>query len=147
MSVNIRPIQSDDEAQWRKLWAGYLSFYESPDLSEAVTASTFQRLLADPRFFSFVAESGGALIGFVHCILHPATWSQSDYCYLEDLFVSHDARGTGAGRALIERVYKEAAIRGCAQVYWLTQDGNAQARILYDKVASLSGFVHYRRKL
>ncbi|MEO1137500.1 MAG: GNAT family N-acetyltransferase, partial [Pseudomonadota bacterium] len=56
-------------------------------------------------------------------------------------------RGAGAGRALIEAVYREAEERGCAQVYWLTHETNEQARILYDKLASRTGFVHYRQKL
>jgi GNAT superfamily N-acetyltransferase len=145
--TTIRRLTPADEGAWRKLWAGYLDFYKEPDLPEAVTAATFQRLNGDSRFFAFVAEKDGALVGFVHCVTHPATWSQRDYCYLEDLFVSADARGAGAGRALIEAVYEEAAKRQCAKVYWLTQETNATARILYDNLASLSGFVHYQRKL
>ena len=145
--TTIRRLKPADEAAWRGLWTGYLDFYKEPGLPEAVTASTFQRLNGDSHFFAFVAERGGAIIGFVHCVTHPATWSQSDYCYLEDLFVSAEARGAGAGRALIEAAYSEAAERGCAKVYWLTQEGNATARLLYDNLASLSGFVHYQRKL
>jgi len=145
--VKIRPIEAADEASWRKLWAGYLEFYKALDFPEQVTAKTFQRLIGEYRMFAFVAEQDGILIGFVHCILHPATWAASDYCYLEDLFVATEARRTGAGRALIKVVYAEAEKRGCAQVYWLTQEGNSTARNLYDKLASLTGFVHYRREL
>lgn len=143
----VRPLRASDKIQWRRLWAGYLAFYKSSDLPETVTANSFARLLEDPQLFAFVAEEDGALIGFVHCVLHPATWAIADYCYLEDLFVSDAQRGAGAGRALIEAVYEEAGRRGCAQVYWLTHETNAEARILYDKLASLTGFVHYRRKL
>lgn len=145
MTIIRKPADSD-EAAWRGLWRGYLDFYKS-SLDEATTASTFRRLLEDPCFFSFVAEEGGALTGLVHCVIHPATWSLKDYCYLEDLFVSPSARGRGTGRALIGAVYEEARRRDLDRVYWLTHETNAVARALYDKLASNDGFVQYRRKL
>ncbi|WDI31623.1 GNAT family N-acetyltransferase [Hyphococcus flavus] len=142
--TRIRPLEAGDEPRWRELWRGYLEFYEVESLPEAVTKATFDRLLNDDRLFAFVAEKDGDVIGFVHCVIHPVTWSLKSACYLEDLFVDRKTRGSGAGRALIEKVYDEAQKKDCDRVYWLTQEGNATARKLYDKVASLSGFVHYR---
>jgi ribosomal protein S18 acetylase RimI-like enzyme len=144
--TNIRPLIAADEKAWRPLWQGYLDFYET-HLDEPTTAATFRRLTGDRQFFSFAAERDTSLIGFVHCVVHPATWSVRDYCYLEDLFVAPDARGSGAGRLLIEAVYDEAAQRKLDRVYWLTHESNASARGLYDKLASNDGFVQYRRKL
>ncbi|MGX1306119.1 GNAT superfamily N-acetyltransferase [Amorphus suaedae] len=66
-------------------------------------------------------------------------------CYLQDLFVSPDVRGSGAGRALIEAVYEAADAAGAEQVYWLTQTFNETARRLYDRVASVTPFIKYRR--
>ena len=86
-----------------------------------------------------------ALVGIVHYIFHRSTWTIGDYCYLQDLFTVPQARGKGAGRALIEEVYTRAREAGAARVYWLTQEDNAQARILYDKVADLPGFIQYRK--
>ncbi len=141
----IRPLARGDEAQWRKLWQGYLDFYETV-LDDATTTATFQRLLDDSRFFCLVADGSGGLLGLVHCVIHPATWSTLDYCYLEDLFVSPEARGAGVGRALIEAVYERAEKGGIDRVYWLTHQSNAAARALYDQLASNAGFVQYRRK-
>lgn len=143
--TSIRRLALADEAQWRPLWRGYLDFYKTR-LEEATTRETFRRLVEDERMFAFAAETGGVLVGFVHCITHPATWSVRDYCYLEDLFVSPSRRGTGAGRALIEAVYEEAKARGLDRVYWLTHETNETARRLYDKLASHDGFIQYRRK-
>lgn len=143
--IVVRPLASGDEAAWRPLWAGYLEFYRS-SLDERTTAATFERLLHDGRFFCFVAEDAGALKGFVHCVVHPATWSTRDYCYLEDLFVTQSFRGSGIGRTLIEAVYSEARKRDIDRVYWLTHESNATARALYDQLASFDGFVQYRQK-
>jgi GNAT superfamily N-acetyltransferase len=83
------------------------------------------------------------VIGLVHWLTHPATWSAGPYCYLEDLFVRPDARGSGTGGALIEHVRAWAEAAGCGRVYWLTQSDNRKARELYDRVARDSGFVQY----
>jgi ribosomal protein S18 acetylase RimI-like enzyme len=81
----------------------------------------------------------------VHFLFHPVTWSVSPRCYLEDLFVRPDARGSGAGRALIEAVYRAADEKDADQVYWLTADSNAAARKLYDSIGKLTPFIKYRR--
>ncbi|NWG91048.1 MAG: GNAT family N-acetyltransferase [Parvularculaceae bacterium] len=144
--TTIRPLTRADEAGWRPLWRGYLEFYKAA-LDKATTTKTFERLVGDPRFFAFVADREGALVGVVHCIIHPATWSIRDYCYLEDLFVQPVERGKGTGRALIEAVYSEARRRSLDRVYWLTHETNAAGRALYGKLASFDGFIQYRRKL
>ncbi len=143
--MTTRALNALDEAEWRPLWHGYLDFYKSR-LDDATTAATFRRLIEDERFFAFVAERDGALTGIVHCVVHPATWSTRDYCYLADLFVSPDERGKGTGRLLIEAVYGEARRRKFDRVYWLTHEKNREARLLYDKLASFDGFVQYRRR-
>jgi ribosomal protein S18 acetylase RimI-like enzyme len=80
----------------------------------------------------------------VHWVTHPATWAASDYCYLEDLFVAPEGRGSGVGRALIAAVQGMAEEKGCARTYWLTHESNVTARRLYDRVATNAGFIQYR---
>ncbi len=145
MSVVVRPLERRDEAAWRRLWSGYLDFYKTV-LPDAQNDALFERLLAGAPHFAFVADKDGDVVGFVHALPHPSTWSDAGYCYLEDLFVDDAARGTGAGRALIEAVYHEADRRGLSRVYWHTDNGNRTARQLYDRLASLSDFVQYRRE-
>jgi GNAT superfamily N-acetyltransferase len=64
-------------------------------------------------------------------------------CYLGDLFTAHEARGKGVARALIEAVAQQARERGAARYYWLTQEHNAVARVLYNKVGKYVGFIRY----
>ena len=94
-----------------------------------------------------VAEEGDRLVGLVHHIQHRSCWTVGDYVYLQDLFVDPDVRGTGLGRALIEHVYARAAESGASRVWWLTHESNAQAMLLYDRIADKSGFVQYRKVL
>ncbi|MBW9111334.1 GNAT family N-acetyltransferase [Microbacterium ureisolvens] len=142
--TEIRPLTSTDREAWLPLWHGYIEFYES-EVSDEQTALTWNRLL-DPQFpihGAIATGDGGRAIGFVHWLTHAATWSATPYVYLEDLFVTPDTRGTGAGRALIAHVTQWAREHDAAKVYWLTQETNATARSLYDRVATRTGFVHY----
>ena len=143
----IRPLRPTDEADWRRLWTGYLAFYQTT-VPEAVYASTFARLLGDdPRDFTcLVAEQQGRLIGLTHYLTHRHAWRIEDVIYLQDLYVDPDLRGTGAGRALIEAVYAAGDAAGTPTVYWLTQDFNTQARQLYDRIAQVTPFIRYNRK-
>lgn len=144
--ISIRPLTAGDHAAWLPLWQGYLAFYET-SVTDDVTQTTWSRIV-DPTgpIRSFGAfDDRGALIGIVHYLFHPVTWAVSERCYLEDLFVSPAARGTGTGRALIEAVYRAADERGADQVYWLTAETNATARQLYDRLAERTPFIKYRR--
>lgn len=146
MTLIIRPLQPADAAEWRRLWTAYLDFYETK-LPEAVYASTWARLFAEgayePR--GWIALVDGRAAGIVHALMHRTCWSERDNCYLQDLFADPEVRGTGVGRALIEEVYRHADRLGANQVYWMTQDGNATARLLYDRIAKNSGFIKYVR--
>ncbi|MDV4167640.1 GNAT family N-acetyltransferase [Rhodovulum sp. FJ3] len=145
-SITIRPIQPDDYAQWAELWRGYLTFYETT-LPDEVYQSSFDRMLGDdPRDFSgMLALDGDRPVGLVHYLFHRHGWKVEEVCYLQDLFTLPDMRGRGVGRALIEAVYDAADAYGAPSVYWLTQDFNASARILYDQVGTLTPFIKYQR--
>jgi hypothetical protein len=84
-------------------------------------------------------------LGLVHSIYHRSTWTTSDYCYLQDLFVAAEGRGGGIGRALVEHVYADAKRRGASRVHWLTHESNQNARQLYDRIADRSEFIQYRK--
>ncbi|MDZ4775862.1 MAG: GNAT family N-acetyltransferase [Alphaproteobacteria bacterium] len=144
-AIDVRDLAVQDRAGWDPLWRGYLEFYGAV-VADDVSDLTFRRLI-DPaeEMFCIVAEQEGQLVGIVQCLLHRSTWTTAPYCYLQDLFVSPDARDQGVGRLLIEAVYARADELGAARVYWLTHETNATARVLYDTVAVRSGFIQYRR--
>ena len=146
--VAIHAISASERSEWLELWSGYLAFYEVT-LDDATTASTFSRITqADSDVHGAIAlDSDGKAIGIVHWLTHPSTWTQGDYCYLEDLFVAPEARGAGAGKALIEHVRAWAREHGSAKVYWLTAESNLAAQALYDRVAERSGFIQYEVEL
>jgi len=144
--TTIRDPTPCDEAAWRRLWAGYLDFY-AEELPEAVTAGTWRRIL-DPHepLVARLAEREDAVVGFSLSVLHAGTWTLAPICYLEDLYVTPEARGAGAGRALIRDLIDLARFHGWSRLYWHTRAGNP-ARKLYDEFAQADDFVRYRMML
>ncbi len=143
----VREMRKDDEAAWLKLWAAYNAFYAS-DVPDEVTAATLARLL-DPAtsLVGRVATHSEEVVGFSASILHPSTWTIAPSCYLEDLFVAPDARGIGAGRALIQDLVEQGRTRGWSRLSWHTRSDNRAARRLYDSFARADNFVRYRISL
>ena len=147
MNLNIRELKETDKDRWLELWAGYLEFYKS-NLSPEQTEFTWKRLINnEQKMYGFVAENESGVIGFTHCLFRPSTWTETDYCYLEDLFVDPSIRGKGVGRALMNRVVELAKEKNSKRVYWTTQEFNKTARVLYDSITSVSEFVQYRLKI
>jgi GNAT superfamily N-acetyltransferase len=147
----IRDIKQSDYDQWLPLWDGYNAFYGregATALPQDITKATWSRFFdGSEPVHAFVAESDGRLIGLVHYLYHGSTTLLEPICYLQDLFTSKEARGKGAGRALINAVYDRARQAGSARVYWQTHVTNAVARVLYDEVAEWPGFIVYRKNL
>jgi GNAT superfamily N-acetyltransferase len=144
--ITIRPIAAEDEADWRRLWTGYLEFYETA-VTEEVYRTSFLRLLSDDdrEFHGLVAEIEGRIVGIVHYLFHRHMWSVADTCYLQDLFTDPACRGRGVGRALIEAVYRAADEKSARTVYWMTQEFNYRGRMLYDQVGVRTPFIQYAK--
>lgn len=143
-ALTITLPQPADVEDWRRLWAAYLAFYNT-SREEALYHRNWAELLRpDGVVRGFVARGAdGRLLGLTHYLFQATAWSEAPVCYLQDLYVDEAARGLGAGRALIEAVAEAAKAAGAYRLYWLTHEGNATARALYDRVASYKGFVRY----
>lgn len=146
MPLKIRPLVAEDRADWGEMWSDYLSFYDT-DVAPEIYETTFARLInpANQVQNALVAERDGAAVGIVHYIYHAHNWRAEDVCYLQDLYAKEAVRGQGIGRALIEAVYAAADANGTPSVYWMTQDFNENARLLYDRIGTLTPFIKYSR--
>lgn len=149
--IEIRPIAQGDYREWRTLWDGYNAFYGrvgTTALAEDIVQTTWARFFEpDEPVHALVASVDGHIAGLAHYLFHRSTILREPTCYMQDLFSADSCRGRGVGRALIERVYADAARAGCSRVYWHTHESNATAMRLYDAVAEKSGFIVYRHLL
>ena len=141
MQPAIAPLAARDRAEWEVLARGYKAFYKT-EASPQEYETTWQRLLDEDGIFGLGAAIDNRLVGIVHYLFHTTVWAPKT-CYLQDLFVAPDVRGKGIARALINAVADRARREQAWRLYWLTQEHNAVARALYDKVASYNGFIRY----
>lgn len=145
--VEIRPVTAEDHEAWLPLWKAYLTFYKT-ELPDYVTQSTWQRFLdSNEPAHAALALKDGKAIGMVHFIYHRSNWSIHCSCYLQDLWVVPEQRGTGVGRRLIEYVYATAKKGGADKVHWLTHETNVTAIQLYERIAERPGFIQFRKLL
>jgi ribosomal protein S18 acetylase RimI-like enzyme len=130
--VTTRPAEARDLEAVAELFDAYRQFYEMPpDLALA-------RRYLDERFqrresVILVAEdAGGVIVGFTQ--LYPAFCSVlADRTFvLYDLFVTPAARGTGAGRALMEAAEAHARANGAARLQLETARTNVVGQSLYE---------------
>lgn len=147
MAIVVRAVEERDAAAWADLYAGYRSFY---------------RLDPDPRVvartWSWVSTGQHGLLGLVavdeargddvplalanlRWFARPSRGSLG--LYLDDLFTSPGARGTGAATALLRHASALASAQGADVVRWITAADNATARRLYDEVATATNWVTY----
>jgi len=144
--MEITGLALQDRSRWADLWRAYLAFYGT-SLSDEVFEHTWRRVLDGTALHGLAARVDGQIVGITHFLFHGSAWTMAPVCYLQDLYVDGTARGQGAGRALIEAVAAHARERDSARLYWLTQDRNAAARQLYDRIATHSGFIRYEYPL
>ena len=140
----VRPAQVTDIRTWLTLWRGYCAALDGT-VSDVITEGVWRRILApeEPVWCLLAGPVGGEPVGFVNYILHPGTWSLQPVCYLEDLFVTSEARGGGAGRTLIEGLVSLGKRHGWRRIYWHTHEDNYRARTLYDRLAPRTDYVRY----
>ena len=141
MTIRLAPLSASDHTGWLDLARAYKAFYKT-EVNEAGYERAWKRLLAGDRIHGLGATLDGRLVGITHYLFHTSIWADK-VCYLQDLFVEQEIRGRGVARALIDAVAKAAREQGAERMYWLTQDHNATARALYDRVAKYNNFIRY----
>ena len=139
--IKSTPLVECDPSQWKTLAKAYKLFYKTT-LPEETYDATWKRICNDDGVHGIGAVSGKRLVGIAHFLFHTTTWD-AKVCYLQDLFVAEQYRGQGIARQLIETVAQVARDEHSSNFYWLTQDDNQAARLLYDKLADFAGFIRY----
>ncbi len=147
-NVSIRPVQADDRSQWDVLYQGYATFYnviQTPEMRETVWSWLHDETKESQGLVA--VGSDGVLLGLTHFRPFARPLSATMGCFLDDLFVSPEARGLGVADALIEAVRGIAAENGWSVVRWITAENNYRGRGVYDRVAVKTNWVTYDIKL
>jgi len=95
---------------------------------------------------ALICEADGQPIGFAVYFFNYSTWQGRRGLYLEDLYVSPEYRGGGAGKALLKHLARIAVDGGCGRFEWSVLDWNEPAIGFYEKLGAerLEGWYIYR---
>jgi ribosomal protein S18 acetylase RimI-like enzyme len=88
----------------------------------------------DTEFWLAAPGAGDAPAGVCQLRFRHSVWTAADDCWLEDLFVSQDARRRGLATALVRQALVRARERGCQRVELDTTEDNGAAIRLYESL-------------
>jgi GNAT superfamily N-acetyltransferase len=90
----------------------------------------------NPRCFCDIAEAEGQPVGFALWFYNYSTFRGRAGIYLEDLFVKPEARGLGAGKALLKRLAERCMEYDLGRLEWAVLDWNAPSIEFYDSLGA-----------
>lgn len=130
--MNIRPAAPSDVSTILRFVRDLAEYEREPDAVEATEETLTEALFGShPGAEAVIAEQDGAPIGFALFFHNFSTWKGRRGLYLEDLYVTPAARGSGAGKALLRHLAGIALDRGCARFEWSVLDWNTPAIDFY----------------
>ena len=100
----------------------------------------------DARVEALICENAGQPIGFAVYFYNYSTWLGKLGLFLEDLYVSPEQRGVGAGKALLAHLAKLAVAKDCGRFEWNVLDWNKPSIEFYESLGAQpqSEWIGYR---
>jgi GNAT superfamily N-acetyltransferase len=125
-----------------------LASYEKAEHEVLATESSLRESIFSPDSATkaVICESDGQAIGLAIYFFNYSTWLAKHGLYLEDLYVTPAARGTGAGKALLKHLAQIAVQKKCGRFEWSVLDWNEPAIQFYESLGALpqNEWVGYR---
>ncbi|ELF6205500.1 GNAT family N-acetyltransferase [Pseudomonas putida] len=137
MSLTIRPAVRTDAAQILA-FITELAEYERARHEVVATLADIEHSLFDEgsTVRSLMCERDGRAVGFAVYFYSYSTWLGRNGIYLEDLYVTPEQRGDGAGRQLLRHIAREAVANNCGRLEWSVLDWNEPAIGFYQKLGA-----------
>lgn len=128
----IRPATPADVPAILRFVRELAAFEREPDAVEATEAMLADALFgSSPAAEAVIAEIHSQPTGFALFFHSFSTWTGRRSLYLEDLYVTPEARGQGLGAAMLRHLAGIALDRGCARFEWSVLDWNVPAIAFY----------------
>ncbi|HKP44225.1 GNAT family N-acetyltransferase [Mycobacterium sp.] len=135
--LNIGTVGPADLPELMPMLRAYCDFYRVDPPEERLRALA-NALIDNPAEGAqlIARDSHGTPVGFATIYWTWQTLHAARVGVLNDLFVVPASRGSGTGRALIERSLEFCRERGAEKLAWETAPDNAAAQRLYDGIGA-----------
>lgn len=136
-TLTIRSAQPDDVNQIMQFVID-LAVYEKEEDAVIATPEHFANALfcENPQAHCLIAEADGKSVGFAVYFFSFSTWLGQHGIYLEDLYVSPESRGLGAGKALLKQLAIIAVEKNLGRVEWSVLDWNEPSIKFYEAMGA-----------
>lgn len=136
--LSVRPVVESDTASIMQFIVDLAVYEKEPNAVVATESHLKNSLFCDtPQVHGLIAEAEGTPIGFAVYFFNYSTWLGQHGIYLEDLYVNPDARGSGAGKALLKELAQIAVAKECGRVEWSVLDWNEPAIQFYKAMGAI----------
>lgn len=134
----LRRATRDDTALILRFIRELAAYERLADRVVATEAGLAEQLFgATPRAEVAFATHEGREVGFALYFHNFSTFTGRAGLYLEDLFVTPEARGLGVGTFLMQYLARTAVERGCARFEWAVLDWNEPAIEFYRSIGAV----------
>nr|WP_218170780.1 GNAT family N-acetyltransferase [Pseudomonas gingeri] len=137
VELHIRPARPSDAPQILA-FITELADYERARQEVTATVQDIERTLfvEGAAAHALICSRGDQPIGFALYFFSYSTWLGRNGLYLEDLYISPEHRGVGAGKLLLQFLAREACNTGCGRFEWSVLDWNEPAIQFYQSIGA-----------
>ena len=132
--MHVREATAEDWEDVKELLAELGRPDVRDDAEEPRHRARFENYLARNDALALVAEHDGAVVGFVDVEFRQRLNFLQREAWVPDLVVAEAARGTGAGRALLEEVERRAVERDCWGIALESANWRESSHAFYEHV-------------
>lgn len=136
-AITIRPATADDAALILR-FITELAIYEKAEHCVLASEADIKRSLfgEDSNARGLICLQGDTPIGYAVYFYNYSTWLGKRGLYLEDLYITPEARGIGAGKKLLNHLARTAVAEGCGRFEWSVLDWNTPAIDFYESIGA-----------
>lgn len=146
-SFQITPAEPEDVTTILHFITELAVYEREPDAVVATEQSLVDALFcASPKVFALICREHDIAVGFALYFFNYSTWLGQHGLYLEDLYVTPEYRGRGAGKQLFQHLAGIAVDENCGRFEWSVLNWNQPAIDFYESFGAKpqSEWVGYR---
>jgi len=135
--IKIRPATEADAGLILRFITD-LAIYEKAEHEVVTTESEIRQTLFgnDSSTKALICNIDEQAVGYAVYFFNYSTWLGKHGLFLEDLYISPEQRGSGAGKALLKHLAEIAVSKNCGRLEWNVLDWNEPAIQFYKSLGA-----------